>query len=99
MIVNKILESLGIEKVNKGGFCGEWLGSGKITSIISPINGEELAQVTNITKDQYETIIHKAHDAFSFWKQVPAPKRGEVVRSIADELRANKEALGQLVTC
>lgn len=96
--MNNTLKSLGIEKINKGGFCGEWLGSGKTVKVISPINGELLAEVTNITKEDYEHIASKAHKAFAFWRGVPAPKRGEVVKALGEELKKNKEALGELVT-
>ncbi len=42
--------------------------------------------------------IAKAVEAFQAWRDVPAPRRGELVRLFGEELRANKEALGRLVT-
>jgi aldehyde dehydrogenase (NAD+) len=46
----------------------------------------------------YEAVVARASEAFLYWRMVPAPKRGEIVREIADELRAHKADLGALVT-
>ena len=43
-------------------------------------------------------IIELAQSAFLAWREVPAPRRGELVRLFGEELRASKEALGALVT-
>jgi aldehyde dehydrogenase (NAD+) len=96
--MQKILTSLGISEVNPGGFSGAWGGSGKAQAVVSPINGETLASVTNVTPQEFEAILVKCHQAFASWKLVPAPKRGEVVKAIGDELRRNKAALAELVT-
>ena len=64
----------------------------------SPIDGATLA---TLRCDSHESVAKKiaaAHQAFSIWRNVPAPKRGELVRLLGEELRANKDALGQLVT-
>lgn len=42
--------------------------------------------------------IEAAHEAFKTWRLVPAPKRGELVRLLGEELRAAKEDLGRLVS-
>ena len=96
--MQKVLKSLGISEVNPGGFAGEWMGSGKVQTVRSPINGEVLASVTNVTPQEFDAILAKSHAAFASWKLVPAPKRGEVVKAIGDELRRNKAALAELVT-
>jgi len=96
--MEKILNSLGIAAVNPGGFSGEWTGSGKVQKVVSPIHGEILATVTNVTPQEFEAILAKTHAAFASWKLVPAPKRGEVVKALGDELRRNKAALAELVT-
>jgi len=93
-----ILKSLGISEVNPGGFAGEWVASGKTQTVVSPINGETLATVANVTPAEFDAILAKSHAAFAAWKLVPAPKRGEVVKAIGDELRRNKAALAELVT-
>jgi aldehyde dehydrogenase (NAD+) len=97
-VMEKALESLGISEVNPGGFAGEWIGSGKRQKVVSPINGELLAEVANVTPQEFDTILGRCHQAFAAWKLVPAPKRGQVVRALGDELRKHKQALGELVT-
>ncbi len=62
----------------------------------SPITGEVIAQLPT-TPDPQKSIA-QAHEAFLQWRTVPAPKRGELVRLLGEELRANLESLGRLVT-
>jgi aldehyde dehydrogenase (NAD+) len=64
----------------------------------SPITGEVLAQLNDSTAAAASADIERAHAAFLQWRMVPAPKRGELVRLLGEELRANKEALGRLVS-
>ncbi len=92
------LKTLGIEQENRGGFCGEWLGSGPKLDVISPINGEKIASVIQVTEAEYDQIVDRAHKAFLKWRTVPAPKRGELVRQLGNKLREYKHELGQLVT-
>ncbi|MDX1333810.1 MAG: aldehyde dehydrogenase family protein, partial [Robiginitalea sp.] len=95
-----VLNRLGIKDVNHGATTGvEWLETkGDLTSSISPIDGEVIAKVSNATAEDYEKVIQTAEKAFSSWKSVPAPLRGEVVRQIGNALREYKEDLGFLVT-
>jgi len=94
----QILTSLGIQDVNPGGFAGDWIGSGPDLDVFSPIDGSKLATVQQVTEDEYDGIVDRAHQAFLDWRKVPAPRRGEVVRQLGNKLRENKEALGALVT-
>ena len=94
----EILGSLGIEDANPGGFGGDWTGAGPALPVRSPIDGSLIATVGQVTEDEYDRIAQRAHQAFIEWRRVPAPRRGEVVRRLGDRLRANKEALGALVT-
>jgi len=96
--MNEILSQLGIEANNLGAFAGEWYGSGKPLVSVSPIDGREIATVTQASKDDYEKVIARAHLAFEHWRTVPAPQRGEVVRQLGNALREKKDALGSLVT-
>lgn len=64
----------------------------------SPINGQELARVTETPLTEVDSAIQAAHMAFLEWRLVPAPKRGELVRLLGEELRAHKEELAHLVT-
>ena len=64
----------------------------------SPIDGATLATLRCDSPESVATKISAAHGAFLVWRNIPAPKRGELVRLLGEELRANKDALGQLVT-
>jgi aldehyde dehydrogenase (NAD+) len=96
--MDKIFEALDLTKENPGGFCGEWMANGNTAEIISPINGEKIAKVRQITGNDYQKISKAAYNAFLEWREVPAPKRGDIVRQIANELREKKNVLGELVT-
>src|SRR5450830_1486124 len=65
---------------------------------ISPIDGKKLASLRADSADEVKTRIGRAHAAFLQWRQVPAPRRGELVRLFGEELRTHKEALGKIVT-
>ncbi len=98
--VIQVLNRLGIQNTNPGATTGQiWLDTkGDVTSSVSPIDGETIATVMNSTADDYEKVIRTAEKAFTTWKMVPAPNRGEVVRQIGLALRESKEDLGFLVT-
>ncbi|MEN8202194.1 MAG: aldehyde dehydrogenase family protein [Bacteroidota bacterium] len=98
--VISMLNRLGIQNVNPGASTGvEWMEtSGDVTASVSPIDGEVIAKVTNASAEEYEAVISQAEKAFSAWKNIPAPVRGEVVRQIGLALRESKEDLGFLVT-
>ncbi|NNF14478.1 MAG: aldehyde dehydrogenase family protein [Gemmatimonadetes bacterium] len=98
MSTDQILRSLGIEDDNPGGFAGDWVGSGPTIDVHTPIDGSRLASVREVTEDEYDAIVDRAHRAFLEWRTVPAPKRGEVVRQLGNRLREKKSELGALVT-
>jgi aldehyde dehydrogenase (NAD+) len=64
----------------------------------NPATGEPLAGVNLMTRAEYDEAVARAAAAFEQWRQLPAPKRGEVVRRIGERLRAHKTDLGALVT-
>lgn len=64
----------------------------------SPIDGATLARLPIETADDADRIVIQAQSAFQAWRTVPAPRRGELVRLLGEELRAHKEDLGALVT-
>ena len=77
----------------------EWRGgSGEQITIRSPIDGGELAKIVSATSADAQTVIDGAKSAFLDWRLVPAPRRGEFVRRIGDNLRAHKADLGRLVS-
>ena len=67
-------------------------------SISTPIDGAEIARLKSHSTAEAEAMISASQAAFKAWRQVPAPRRGELVRLLGEELRAAKEALGALVT-
>ena len=64
----------------------------------SPINGGLMGRVQMDTHATVDAKITKATDAFKAWRTVPAPRRGELIRLLGEELREHKDALGALVT-
>ena len=66
--------------------------------VYSPTDGKKIASVAQIDSPEMEKMIAKAKNAFNQWKLVPAPRRGELVRLLGEELRKSKEDLGRLVT-
>src|SRR5690606_14585837 len=90
--------SLGIQADNHGAFDGEWSGGGDKLDCHSPIDGRLLGRVSMANADDYSRVMDSTAAAFEQWRMVPAPQRGEVVRQIGEALRANKQALGALVT-
>ena len=95
-----VLGRLGIKEMNSGATTGlAWIDTkGDVTESVSPIDGEVIAKVINATTGDYELVMKKAGEAFSEWRSVPAPLRGEVVRQIGLALRESKDDLGFLVT-
>ncbi|MFO1220617.1 MAG: aldehyde dehydrogenase family protein [Burkholderiaceae bacterium] len=67
-------------------------------AVRSPIDGREIGRVASQSPAQVNAIIERAHAAFLAWRTVPAPKRGALVRLFGEQLRANKDALGRLVS-
>ena len=72
--------------------------SGGTLSVRSPINGEKIAAVAEISAADTKAAIDAAQQAFLEWRLVPAPKRGELIRLLGEELRAAKTDLGRLVS-
>jgi aldehyde dehydrogenase (NAD+) len=85
---------------------GTYLGGGQwsttrdagVLHSINPATGEELGRVYCAAEADYETLVGNAQAAFQIWRTLPAPKRGEAIRLVTETLRANKAALGALVT-
>ncbi len=98
--IKEVLDTLGIEAVNKGTSTGSnWFdGKGHLLESYSPVDGGLIGKVHSTTPEQYDEIIHSSAQAFKRWRMVPAPKRGEVIRQIGEELRNYKEPLGKLVS-
>lgn len=100
MDIANFLTELGIKNENSGVSTGrEWMtGKGGLLSSYSPTDGKLIATCTAASTDEYEAAIAKAEEAFKIWRNVPAPKRGEIVRQMGDAFRKHKAALGALVS-
>jgi aldehyde dehydrogenase (NAD+) len=98
--IKKALEQLEISGELNGICTGtKWEESGgKLLYSVSPADGEIIAGIQLASREDYDRVIQQAKEAFTKWRMVPAPVRGEVVRKIGLELRKYKEPLGKLVS-
>ncbi|WP_209426159.1 aldehyde dehydrogenase family protein [Pararhodobacter sp. SW119] len=71
---------------------------GGTLAVHSPIDGAEVAKVRETPLDEVAAMRRRAQAAFEVWRKVPAPRRGELVRLLSEELRAAKAELGAVVT-
>jgi aldehyde dehydrogenase (NAD+) len=93
------LAALSVGSTSRGASIGTWLETrGHELVSHNPATGQPLGRVLQATADDYEAVVRAAEDAFTTWRMVPAPKRGEIVRQLGEELRAHKDALGRLVS-
>src|SRR5260221_2947747 len=92
------IEKLGLGEVNAGVFDGAWSAGGETVEQISPIDGRRIAYVQLGNADDYERAVRRAEEAFSKWRLVPAPVRGDTIRRFGNALRDSKKLLGRLVT-
>src|SRR5437868_2574505 len=94
-----VLRALGIKEVNEGCSTGStWFANGDIMESYSPVDGKLIAKVKGATNADYQKAATAASAAFKYWRTIPAPKRGEIVRQFGDKLRAKKAMLGKLVS-
>lgn len=93
------LQRLGIKEINSGATTGtQWFETqGKLIESTSPADGKLIAKIKEGSLEDYNRIVDIAHNAFKEWREVPGPKRGEIVRQMGEELRKYKEDLGMLV--
>lgn len=98
----ELLPSLHLNKKNSGASTGLhwWSHTKEEGEIISsnPATGEPIANIYRASVKDYEHVLKEAHLSFLSWREVPAPKRGEIIRAIGDELRNEKDFLGSLVS-
>ena len=87
MVGRDILGRLGVESVLDGDLVS-----------FNPSDGTEIGRVRQIGSEEYEAVVDRAARTYPRWRLLPAPRRGEIVREIGDELRTHKKDLGALVT-
>ncbi|MBS0364816.1 MAG: aldehyde dehydrogenase family protein [Proteobacteria bacterium] len=99
---NALLQRLGLATVNAGAWSGAkgWStdSGGALIDVRNPATGALIAQVRGATAADYEHVMTSAVAAAAAWRSVPAPKRGEVIRLLGEELRRHKQDLGTLVS-
>jgi aldehyde dehydrogenase (NAD+) len=99
--LHPILAALGLAAVNPGACAGpgRWsaLRDTDLLATHNPANGAVLAQVATADEADYARVMAAAAAAALAWREVPAPRRGEAVRLIGEELRRHRDALGSLV--
>src|SRR5688572_11285625 len=98
--IEEVLKQLGLKENNYGASTGlkHISTKGKKIDSISPVDGKLIGSVNAATAEDYTNVMKSAEEAFKSWRLMPAPKRGEIVRQMGDELRKNKEPLGKLVS-
>lgn len=98
--MQKTIKALKLNKLNSGTSTGlKWIESkGEKLNSFSPVDGKLIATVYSTTKNDYEKVVKQAEKAFAEWRMWTAPRRGEVVRQIGEQLRKFKEPLGKLVS-
>ena len=99
--MKSLLEKLNLSAVNAGVCAGPdgWLrtDAAPITSY-NPATGEAIAQVLPADRAAYDAVVAHAQASFVTWRNMPAPKRGEIIRQLGNLLREYKEPLGELVS-
>ncbi len=97
----EFLKALGIKVKNFGSSTGtkwnETNNQGEL-KIYSPATGEFIASVYQASEGDFENVMKTADKTFKYWRTIPAPKRGEIVRQIGNKLRLHKQELGTLVS-
>lgn len=97
-----LLDKLKIKEVNPGACAGphNWISDpeGEKLASYNPATGEVIANIVLPTPTTYDKVAQHAVDAFCTWRDVPAPKRGQLIRDLGDALREYKEPLGDLVS-
>lgn len=96
----EFLKTFGIQESNSGTSSGIKFSEGKgdYFSSFSPVDGKKIGMVYVTSREEYDAIMIKAESAFLYWRDIPAPKRGEVVRQLGEAFRKYKEDLGKLVS-
>ena len=99
MEIKTCLNILGLNQKNNGTSTGiVSFPSSKSIESFSPVDGKKIGSVTETSFQDYNKVIETATSAFKFWRNLPAPKRGEIVRQFGNSLRDLKEPLGTLVS-
>src|SRR5688572_9385177 len=95
----KTLARLGVPAEAGGASAGGWIATaGPPLTSLDPATGQALGEVRASGQAEYQAVLARALERFVEWRMRPAPRRGALVRRLGELLRANKEALGELVS-
>ena len=95
---DQIFAALDLDDLSHGAYAGGWLeSSGELLNSVNPTTEEPIGSIVQASLDDYEIVVASAEETFVEWRMLPAPKRGEYVRRLADALTDVKEPLGALV--
>ncbi|KAF8497571.1 NAD-aldehyde dehydrogenase [Russula emetica] len=81
-----------------GVYDGEWKGSGEVFQSVCPATGEVLAHVKSASAAELHGALERTREAYVYFRSIPAPKRGEIIRQIRVALAAKRDELGALVS-
>ena len=100
--MHPLLKKLNLEEVNAGASTGpdQWIRdpAGKELISYNPTDNQPIASIIQATADGYEQVASAASESFETWQDMPAPKRGLLVRDLAELIREYQEPLGDLVS-
>lgn len=98
-LMGELLRGLGLSGIEEGAVTGSDAipCHGPLLEVVSPVDGRVLGAVRQAVGQDYDEVAARASEAFLHWRMVPAPKRGEVVRQIAQAVRDRKRDLAELI--
>ncbi|KAI3640335.1 hypothetical protein MIR68_001213 [Amoeboaphelidium protococcarum] len=98
--VRQVLDALNIsaDKPNLGVYDGEWYASGQVFDSVNPATNKTIAQIQMGTPKDYMKAMEKTKKAQAMWRQVVAPKRGDIVRQMRNALQDKFEALSYITS-
>jgi aldehyde dehydrogenase (NAD+) len=98
-MMKEVLQTFGIKSENPGTSTGKnFFSNGELLDSYSPVDGKKIASVRTSTLADCNKVLFAAQEAFQYWKNVPAPVRGEIIRQFGEKLRKYKPMLGKLVS-
>lgn len=90
--------NISVNEINDGVYNGSWGGSGTLQRSVNPATGELIATVRQASAEDVIKTLELSRVAYKEWRNVPAPRRGEILRQIRLELSKNIIDLGTLVS-
>ncbi|PVU95266.1 hypothetical protein BB561_001926 [Smittium simulii] len=100
--VNSVLAALDLEthssSIQHGVYNGKWGGNGEMFNAVNPSTGQILSKVRMGSISDLKQTISLMNEAKTYWREIPAPKRGEIVRQMREALANKIEPLGKLVS-